>query len=122
MPSKFQLLRSETTRNIIRNPSVENDLDDWAAQGSGITRSTVEARFDRHSVRVVTNGAAPFEGANVRSFPNTSATLYAGSASIRGDGQVQLRIRDNFNGDEFISDPLDLDPDRWIRISDVIGR
>ena len=122
MPSKFQLLRSETTRNIVRNPSVENDLDDWSAQGAGITRSTAEARFDRYSVRIVTNGAALLEGANVRAFPNTSATLYAGSAYVRGEGQVQLRVRDDFNGDEFISDPLDLDPDRWIRISDVIGK
>ncbi|KKL19178.1 hypothetical protein LCGC14_2468090, partial [marine sediment metagenome] len=28
----------------------------------------------------------------------------------------------NFNGDEFVSDPVNLDPDRWIRIADVIGR
>ncbi len=122
MTAKFQIIAPETTTNIVRNPSAEIDLTDWFADGSAITRSDVEARFGRFSVRVVTNGANPNEGAHVRSFPGNSGTPYAGSAYIRGSGRVQLVLRDGFNGDEFISDPLSLNPDRWIRISDVIGR
>ena len=122
MTAKFQIIAPETTTNIVRNPSAEINLTDWLADGSAISRSDVEARFGRFSVEVITNGVIPNEGAHVRSFPGTSGTPYAGSAYIRGSGRVQLRLRDGFNGDEIISDPLSLNPDRWIRISDVVGR
>jgi len=122
MPARFQILKSEAARNIIPNPSAETNITNWGAHGAVIAQSTAEARFGRHSVSVVTNGAAPFEGVSVRSYPNTSGTNYAGSVYVRGAGQLRLRLRDNFNGDEFISPAFSPSTDRWIRIQDIVGR
>ena len=122
MAAKYQIILPTPTTNLIRNPSVENDLDDWLAQGSAIVRTNDEARFGFSSVQVTTNGAAALEGVQVRSFPNTSDTPYVGSVYVKGSGQVRLRLRDGFNGDEAISDDITLHDDRWIRVLDVAGR
>lgn len=122
MTSKYQIIMPEPTTNIIRNPSVETNLTDWQAQGSAIARTNDQARFGGFSVEVVTDNLAAFEGVQVRSFPNTSDTPYAGSIYVRGDGKVRLRLRDEFNGNERISDDITLNPDRWLRILDIIGR
>lgn len=122
MPARFQLLQSEATRNLVQNPSAETNITGWGAHGATVTQSTLEARFGRHSVRVVTNGVAIHEGVSVRSYPNTSGTNYAGSIYVRGRGHLRLRLRDNFNGDEFISPEFSPSTNRWIRIQDLIGR
>ena len=121
MTAKFQILAPEATRNLIRNPNAEKNLDYWRAHGSVIDRSSEEARFGWHSVEVVTNGAGLYEGTSVRSYPNSSGITYAASAYVRGSGSVRLRLRDETNGDEFVSDAVSLNVDKWIRISDIIG-
>ncbi|GAG77175.1 unnamed protein product, partial [marine sediment metagenome] len=122
MPARFQILQSEATRNLVENPSAETNIIDWGAHGAAIAQSMLEARFGRHSVQAITNGAAINEGVSIRSYPNTSGTNYAGSIYVRGGGNLRLRLRDNFNGDEFISPAFSPSANRWIRIQDLIGR
>lgn len=122
MSARYQLLIPEATTNLIRNPSAEMNLTDWTAQGSAIERSSEAARFGSYSVKVTTNGATDHEGANVRAFPNTSGQIYAGSVYVRGAGRVRVRIRDNANGDEFVTDAFSLSTRRWTNITDLIGR
>ena len=122
MTAKYQILVPEATENLIRNPSAEVNLNDWTAQGSAIERSNDAARFGSYSLQVTTNGAIEHEGVNVRSYPNTSGQIYAGSVYVRGAGSVRVRIRDNANGDEFMTDTFQLTSKRWLRIDNLVGR
>ena len=116
MSEKIQLLVPKETTNIIRNPSVELNLEDWAPIGSGISRSPNEGRFGWNAVRVFTNNLDENEGVYVRSFPNTLDTIYTGSIYVKGQGRVRLRMRDGTNGLDFPGEFVNLETDPELEV------
>ena len=117
----------EETTNIVHNPRFEYDIGGYTrsppASATTITRSLVRARFGRASGVVVTANVALLEGAYVSTNPNASDVSYTGSAYARGAGRVRARLRDDTNFLEWISDPIQLNDQRWHRfeVSGVLG-
>lgn len=117
----------EATINIVHNPRFEYDIGGYTrgppANATTITRSLVRARFGRASGVVVTANAALLEGAYVSTNPNASNVSYTGSAYARGVGRVRARLRDDTNGLQWTSDPIQLNDQRWHRfeVSGVLG-
>lgn len=134
MPAQFQIIKPEATINLITSPSVEGDVIyfpippygagsvlGWEAVGSTLAQVIEPARFGTASLEVVTNGAAAGEGTYFRVDPNTLDTNYTGSVYVRGTGRVRARLVDSM-GDQFLSDEIQLRNDRWLRITDVLGK
>ena len=107
-----------TTRNIVTNPSIEDGTDDWVASGSvTLTRTFERARFGVAALQVVTDGLAENEGTFFRTTPETQNLRYFGSVYVRGEGKIRIRLKDQFNGNEAVSDTLVLSDERWSRLS-----
>jgi hypothetical protein len=134
MVAKFQIIKPQATENLITSPSIEGNVIyfpipphlpgsvlGWEAVGSTLAQVIEPARFGKHSLQVVTNGAANHEGTYFRVDPNTSDTYYAGSVYVRGQGRVRARLVDSMGG-EWISDAFQLRDDRWLRVMDLIGK
>jgi len=121
--SDICIIVPEATINIVHNPRFEYGTGGYTQVGSVLTRSLVRARFGRASGRVVTNNVATLEGAYVLVNPNDNDEPYTGSVYARGAGRVRARLRDQTNGLEWMSDPVQLNDQRWHRfeVSGVVG-
>src|SRR5512138_3332926 len=97
----LRILTPEGTTNYIQNPSARYDTTGWVAGGSTLTRSLDQARFGVASLKVVTNGAALYEGIyyRVSALAGFSDPI-TGSVYIRGTGRVRVRLIDNPTGPE----------------------
>lgn len=119
----LRILLPEGTTNYISNPSLRYDTTDWNAQGAAISRTLTRARFGIASLQVVTSGAAIHEGAYLRvsSLTGVNEPITV-SAYLRGEGLIRIRLDDNApGGNEYPSQPVQLNDERWTRIS-VTGR
>lgn len=107
----------EATTNYILNPAIRYDTAGWNAVGSAISRTLDYARFGVASLKVVTNGAAIYEGTyyRVSSLSGISDPITV-SVYVRGAGMVRIRLLDNPFGKEWTSQPITLRSDRWQRI------
>jgi len=103
--------------NLVENPSIELATTGYTASGSAISKSNARARYGRSSLKIDTDGAALYEGAYYSVDPNTSRAQYTGSVYVRGSGTVRVRLRDQTNGLQWVSDPVTLDDIFWRRLS-----
>lgn len=120
--ARLRILIPEATTNYVKNPSARFDTSGWNTQGATLTRTLDYARFGISSLKAVTNGAALYEGINYRvnDLQNIGDIITA-SVYIRGAGIVRIRLIDNPRGQQWVSNTVDLFPDRWIRL-EVTGR
>lgn len=118
----LRILSPEGTTNYVKNPSARYDTTGWSAVGSTLTRTLDAARFGIASFKVVTGGAALYEGLyyRVNALAGVSDPITV-SAYVRGTGHVRIRLIDNPAGPEFVSSEVPLRADKWTRIS-VSGR
>jgi len=116
----IKVIVPEATENLIENPSFELDTTGWTTNGSALTRVLTRARFGIASGQVVTTGAVHNEGVYYRIDPDTQGEPYAGSVYIRGSGIVRIRVRDGFNGHEWVSESIALSDNKWRRL-EVVG-
>ena len=85
----LRILSPEGTTNYILNPSARYDTTGWAAIGSTLTRVLTYARFGIASFKVVTNGAALYEGISYRvnALAGISDPITV-SVYVRGSGHI----------------------------------
>ena len=115
---RFSALVPDATINYIKNPAMRYDTTDWNASGATLTRATDFARFGIASLKVVTTGAALRQGAfyRVSELRGVSEPVTV-SAYVRGTGRVRIRLINNPTGSEWASASIQLETDRWYRIS-----
>lgn len=116
---KLRILVPDATVNYVTNPAMRYDTSGWSVQGAAISRVLTRARFGMASLEVVTSGISLHEGAffRVSSLSGVSEPITV-SAYVRGTGLVRIRMDDNVvGGAEFSSTPIQLDDDRWHKIS-----
>lgn len=117
MMGRIELFEPEATRNEDTNPSIETATTGITAVGSTVTRSLEQARFGRSSAKVVTNGAALYEGLRKDTNPGSAAEPRTSSVYIRGSGTVRLRVLDNTNSVSRTGHPVHLSSTQWTRLS-----
>lgn len=114
----FSILVPDATVNYVKNPSLRYDTTDWNADGATLTRSLEQARFGMASLKVVTTGTALRQGAYYRvSALRGVAEPITVSAYVRGTGRVRIRLINNPAGSEWSSDSVQLETDRWYRLT-----
>lgn len=122
MAAKIRLLVPDGTTNYVKNPALRYDTDGWNVFGSSISRTLEEARFGVAALEVDTDGVANREGVYYRVEALDGIEDYiSGSAYVRGAGVVRVRLIDNPDGSEWLSDAVTLLEDRWQRV-EVLGR
>jgi len=107
----------------------ENTFDTFRMQtwaevnpSAAMFRTIEEARFGVSSLIVGTDGLANREGVYYRvNDLDGVESFVTGSAYLRGDGVVRIRLIDNPSGNEWLSDKVELLNDRWQRV-EVLGR
>ena len=120
--ANLRILVPEGTTNYVTNPSIKVDTSGWNSVGSTLSRVLTRARFGMASLQVITNGSAIHEGTffRVSSLSGISDAITI-SAYVCGTGHVRIRLVDGLYGNEWFSQDVDLEADRWTRLS-VMGR
>ena len=117
--SQIEFVVPEAVINYFTNPRLgTGDTTGLTLVGSAISSVLTRARWGIYSVLVNTNGAAINEGVYATTTflaPGTGGT-WAGSVYVRGAVTVRLRLRDNTNGVEVVTEGVVLNDDRWIRM------
>ncbi len=117
--AQIEFVVPEAVTNYFTNPRFgDGATTGLTLVGSAISSILTRARWGVYSVQVVTNGAAVNEGCYATvtfGAPGTSGN-WAGSVYLRGAGTVRIRLRDNTNGVEVVSDEVALTDDRWTRV------
>lgn len=117
MGTSLRVLVPEATTNYVLNPALRYDTTGYNAVGSTLTRTLDYARFNIASLKIVTNGAALYEGTFYRA-SNLSGINEPITASVylRGAGFVRVRLICNPTGKEWYSKAISLQDDRWQRV------
>lgn len=115
---RFSILVPDATVNYIKNPSMRYGTTDWNSAGATLTRTLEQARFGIASLKVVTAGTALRQGIyyRVSALVGVSEPITV-SAYARGAGRVRIRLIDNPSGKEWASQGIQLESDRWYRLS-----
>jgi hypothetical protein len=115
---RFSALVPDATVNYVKNPAMRYDTTGWTSAGSTISRVLDFARFGIASLKVVTAGTALRQGAfyRVLALAGVSEPITV-SAYVRGTGKVRIRLINNPTGMEWASASIQLETDRWYRLS-----
>ncbi|MCB1322659.1 MAG: hypothetical protein KDK34_20535, partial [Leptospiraceae bacterium] len=96
---------------------LRNDTTGFTAVGASIDRTLARARFGIASLSIETVGSVVNEGAyyRVNGLRDVSEAVTA-SVYVRGEGKVRLRLIDNPNGKQWVSDEIFLNDIAWKRV------
>jgi len=87
------LVVEEGTENIVTNPSLEVDMNDWIDHNGGsISRVTTTSRFGGASLKVDAGGDD--EGTRSSMWSVIASETYAASVWVKGSGNWRLRLRE----------------------------
>ena len=121
--AQIEFVVPEAVTNFFTNPRVGDGVTGFTAVGSVRAAVLDRARWGNDSITVITFGAAVNEGVYatvVFGGGGAAAGAWSGSVYVRGAGTVRVRLLDNTNTVQYISDEQLLNDDRWIRM-DVHG-
>ncbi len=117
--AQIEFVVPEAITNYFENPRVGDGTTGFTAVGSARSEVFTRARWGKSSIQVVTNGAAINEGVYATTTfaaPGAAVGAWADSIYLRGAGTVRVRLLDNTNTVQYISDEVVLNDDRWTRI------
>lgn len=116
MTASLRILVPAGTTNYVKNPSCRYDTTGYTLLGSTLTRSLERARFGVASLKVVTNGAAFYQGFYYRiNWMTGLQGNMTGSLYLRGTGIVRVRLVDGLSGKQWVSTAIALTDTCWKR-------